>query len=205
MTATLETPTVRRDPFTARKTNRLREQWDKMQGQEHDVDYRRAKLLHEVLIRLDRDEDQLVSFVIAVLGEYPGKRPLMFVRFALAFDVVDDHATWAAVGGRSMILLARLKKVRRNRVMRRINKTLKNTGRTTVSRTTFRNAFRESLTDEEYRAALTERQSAPANGTTRTQLKLLRGFILTLLRGNPDLRRGMPRDVKKLLGADLVD
>ena len=190
-------------PFRAGKTTRLKEQWDNLQGQEHGVDYERARLLHEVFLRLDRSEELLVGFLVGILGEYPGKRPKMFVRFVEAFEVISEPETWAAVGGKAAVLLSRTNKRKRRRVMTRVRRVLARTGRKTVSTSTFRTILRDSLGDEAYRACLLE----PTNMGTgaRAQLKILKGFILALVKSDPKLKKLLTRPVKKLLGADLFE
>ena len=192
-------------PFTKGRTTALKLKWDRLQGQEHGVDFERARLLHEVFVRYDRNEEQIVSFMIAVLGEYPGKRPLMFLRYVQAFDRVPVAEQWAAVGGKTMVMLSRLNGHKRRSVMTRVQKTLAKTGRLTISGSTFRIIVQEVLTTEEYQGILSEQRVTPTGGSVRQQLTTLRGFILALLRTNPDLRREMPRDVKALLGTDLFE
>lgn len=190
-------------PFRARKTSRLKERWDNLQGQEHGVDFERAVLLHEVSLRLDRSEELLVGFLVGILGEYPGKRPKMFVRFVEAYEAIQEPETWGAVGGKAVVLLSRTNKRNRRRVMTKVRRVLARTGRKTVSTSTFRTILRESLGDEAYRACLLE----PTNMGTgaRAQLKILKGFILAMVKSDPRLKKLLTRPVKKLLGADLFE
>lgn len=192
-------------PLTARRTTRIKERWDKLQGQEHGVDYERARLLHEVYERHEKDAAMLEEFIVAVLGEYPGKRTKMFVRFALAFETISDPEIWVMVGGKAVVLLSRTNKRNRRKTLTRVRRTLETTGRTTISRSTFRNILHEVL-GENYRSVLTEPQSSRSNGNgAREQLRALKSFILTLMRSDTKLRKAMTPEVKAILGIDLVE
>lgn len=202
------TITIEVNPFTPKATSSIKKKWDRLQGQEHGVDFERARLLHEVFVRYDHDLNQLADFIVGVLGEYPGKRTVMFVRFVEAFAVSDNANDWRSVGGKAMVLVSRLGSREQRKIMGRVRKTLESTGRQTVSGSTFRNIMREVVGVDRYRSALSEPHSGMAQAgakETREQLSTLRGFVLALLRSNPKLRKSLPDDVRSLLGADLFD
>jgi len=93
--------------MSERSVTSIQRRWSALQGREFSLDFARAKLLHGVFERLDRDEENLQSFIVAVLGEH-GRRAQKFARMTVAFDEVSDIETWSKVGGSAMILLINL-------------------------------------------------------------------------------------------------
>lgn len=195
-------PTAGKVPtIPKRTTNRIKKQWDALQGRGNRLDFDRAKLLHEIWNRLQKNDKNLAHFMVNVLEEYAGKRCVAFVRLAHAFDAVDDVEVWAKIGGKAVVILSHCGKVDRRRIMRKVDATLKRTGRTTLSQATFRSRCQEVLGEEKYRKALSERQS---RSRLSLELAVLKQFILTLIGKNPDLKKGMSREVRRALGLDLV-
>lgn len=183
-----------------RTRTRIRRQWDSIQGKANVVDFERAKLLHEAYVVLNKDAATLAAFIVAELDEYPGKRTMSFVRLALAYETIDDRETWAVLGGKAVVLLARIPRKRdRNKVMRRVRKALESTGRDTIALSTFRNCAHEALGEAAYRELLLE-PSSNGTGVLRAELIALKRFVLTLLSRDPSLKRGMPAEVKRALG-----
>lgn len=197
------TATITKLPFIpTRTTNRIKRQWDKLEGRGNALDFERAKLLNEVWNRLQQDDKSLAGFLVNVLDIYKGKRTLAFIRLAHAFDAIDDVDTWTKLGGKSVVILSRVKhKTKRRAIMRRVDKTLKRTGRSTVAVATFRTFAHEVLGDENYRKALTEPHG---RSNLTAELALLKQFILTMIGTNPELEKAMSPAVKKALGLDLL-
>lgn len=203
MTATItKLPKAEKPPhIPKRTTNRIKKQWDNLQGRGNRLDFDRAKLLHEVWGRLQKNDTNLAHFLVNVLEEYAGKRCIAFVRLAHAYDAIDDVETWTKIGGKAVVILSHCGKVDRRRVMRKVNATLKRTKRTTLSLACFRTKVQEAIGEEKYRKVLNERQN---RGRLKLELSILKQFILTMLGKHPDLKKGMSREVKRALGLDLV-
>lgn len=199
--------TTRTKTIRSGTTNRIKREWDSLQSREHGIDLERAKLLHDVYTRLGRDEALLDTFIVGVLGEYRGKRTKMFVRLALAFDKMgtSETETWNMIGGSSMVLFARVRTARqRRRVLTRVRRTLATTKRSTISGASFRTILKDVL-GAEYSSVLNEFKSGPTGGNLRFQLQILKGFVLSLVKSNPNILNEMSDDVKVALGVDLVE
>jgi hypothetical protein len=189
------------DSFPIQAKNVIKKKWDSLQSQGNLLDHDRARLLHSVWDRLQKDDALLAHFLVTVLGEYPGKRCALFVRLVNAYDLNRDQETWQMVGGSPMVMLTRLPRPIQRKILVRVRETLTNTQRTTLSTGTFRTIVRAVIGEEEYKKVLTEQRG---QSKVRQELALLKKFLLTLLENNEDLRRGMPRKIVKALGLDLV-
>lgn len=185
-----------------RTTNRIKKAWDKLETRSNNLDFDRAKLLHEVWTRLQRSDKSLAHFTVHVLGEYAGKRTLAFIRLVHAYDEIQDLDTWAKIGGKGVVLLSRVShKTKRKKILREVDNSMQRTGRSTTTIGTFRTIAQEVLGEEAYRATLSEPHG---RSNLSAELSLLKNFLITLIGKNPDLANGMPRKVKKALGLDLV-
>lgn len=197
MTTTIKLPTI-----PTRTVNRVKRQWDKLQGRGNRIDYDRAKLLHEVWGRLQKNDKSLAHFIVTRLGEYKGKHTLAYVRMVHAYDKIDDVETWTKLGGKQAVLLSRVKsKAKQKKILSRVNKTLKRTGRSTVTRSTFREIAKDLLTPKEYDACLVE---PSGRRNVSLELSLLKQFLLTLVSEMPELEDKMPKPVRAALGLDIV-
>ena len=189
-----------------RDINRCREQWDALQGREYGIDYERAELLHKVFVRHDRNEDHLYDFIVSILGEYPGKRSKSFVRMAVAFDTLTDPEEWGTLGGVGMVKLARVTRAaKRRKVMTRVRACCHRTGRTTISTGHLRNILAQLLTADEYQQTLCEWRENNGRRSLRADMDALKAFLFTVLKNNPTLRKGLPKEVKNILGVDLLE
>ena len=183
---------------------RIKRRWNDLQGTEHTLDLARAQLLHQVWsTRLQKEDQSLRAFVVSVLAEYPGRRTSMFVRYAVAFDAINDETVWAQIGGRGVVLLARLRPAQVRKVMTRVRASLRETHRSNVSAAHFRTLLRAAIGDAAYEAILTERRR-PDIKLLRRELAALKQFVLSLLPRYPSLTNGMPAEVKHSLGLDLA-
>lgn len=189
------------DTIPVQAKNVIKKKWDTLQSRGNLLDHDRAKLLHSVWLRLQKDDALLAHFLVTVLGEYPGKRCALFVRLVNAYALNSDQATWNMVGGSATVLLTRLSRSSQRRILTRVQETLANTQRTTLSAGTFRTIVREVIGEDSYRKALTERRG---QSRIRQELAALKKFLLTLLDHHPEFRREVPRAVVKSLGLDLV-
>jgi len=181
-----------------RTQNRIKREWDSIQGRSNVVDFERAKLLNDTWHRLQQSDVNLAKFIVGVLEEFPGKRTSGFVRMAQAFEVIDDKDIWAKLGARSTVLLSRITgKRKRNAIMKRVDKTLDRTGRETVSEQTFRTIAKKYL-GLGYKVICCEGRSG--SGALRAELEALKGFALDMLRRDPSVKRLMSKTVKRALG-----
>lgn len=185
-----------------RTTNRIKKAWDKLESRGNHLDFDRAKLLHEVWTRYQRNDKNLATFTVKVLGEYGGKRTLAFIRLVHAYDEIQDIETWTKLGGKGVVMLSRVRhKTKRKKLLREVDKSMERTGRTTTTIGTFRNIAQSVLGEDAYRSTLSEPHG---RSNLSVELALLKGFLIELIGKNPDLSKGMPRKVKKALGLDLV-
>jgi intein/homing endonuclease len=182
-----------------RSLNSIKKRWSALQGREFSLDFARAKLLNDVLERLDGDEDNLRLFIRGVLGEH-GRRAQKFARMAVAFETESDIGLWSKIGGSAVVLLTSLSKPQRRKVIRNVERALERSGRQNVSIGGFRNIVKRSVGEARYNETLVEPRP-----NTRAQLNALRSFVLTLLESSPKLMKKMTEDVKEALGIDLVE
>jgi hypothetical protein len=188
--------------MNSRTTTRIKRQWDKLEGRGNRLDFDRAQLLHTVYIRLQKNEKSVAAFIVGQLGVEPGKRPYALFRLAEAFDANSDQETWDKLGGTATALLTRVKgKVARRRILKKVDASLKSTGRSCVSSETFRKFARAVLGHEAYQASLTEPKSG---SNTKAELAALKAFVLTLIAKDPSVKRGMSQQVKRALGLDIL-
>lgn len=188
--------------INSRTTNRIKREWDKLESRGNRLDFDRAQLLHSVYVRLQKNETSMVAFIVGQLGVTPGKRPYALTRLAETFDTINDRETWDKLGGTATGLLSRVKgKVARRRILKKVDKSLTKTGRTTTSSETFRKFAKAVIGHEAYQATLSEPKS-----TSRTQVELaaLKAYVLTLVTKDPSIKRGMPTAVKRALGLDIL-
>jgi len=185
--------------LSTRSVTSIQRRWSALQGREFSLDFARAKLLHSVLERLDQNEENLRSFIVAVLGEH-GRRAQKFARMTVAFNEVSDIGIWSKIGGSAMILLVSLTPARRRKVLAKVDEALERLGRENITMGAFRNIVKRVVGERRYRETLVEPRP-----DTRGQLNALRSFILTLLRSKPSLLKGMDESVKEALGIDLVE
>lgn len=189
------------DAIPLQAKNTIKRRWDNLQSRGNLLDYDRAKLLHSVWQRLQKDDGLLAHFLVTVLGEYPGKRCSLFVRLVHAYALNQSQETWQKAGGSGVIMLTRLSKASQRKVLERLDETLSHTQRQTVSLATFRTIVREVIGEDSYKKILTEQRG---QSRLRAELAALKKFLLTLLDKHPEFRREVPKPVVKALGLDLV-
>jgi len=171
--------------------------WDAIQGAQNEVDFRRAELLNEAYHHYDCDGTPsgltpLLAFINETLSVMKGKRTKKFIRFALAYETVDDVETWKMVGGTGTVHLANLYACSRKKVLRRVARTLKRTERTTVSDGCFRSILIEVLGIETYQDLLLENRVNKGPGP-REKLRTLTAFLLKQAGQNPKLQQAIKR------------
>lgn len=184
--------------------NRIKRRWAKLRRDSHRNEYEMAKLLHEVFVRLDRNNDSLEAFIVATLEEPRGQSSRRFVRFATSFDVIGDRAEWDKFGAKGIDLLTRITAKRdRNKVVRSLNKTIERTGLGYTSHFKVRTTIQDVLGHETYRSLLIiDRRD---NTQQQQDLDALRQFVLDLLSKDPSLSRRMPEKVKAAIGLNAFE
>jgi len=179
----------------------LRAQWDALRGGEFSLDFERAVFLYNVLVdNLHEEEDLLRKFIVKVLGEYAGKRTEMFMRMTMALDVNENEEQWLKIGGKAMVLLARVDGRKHRRIWTAVNQVLADTGRASLSGATFRSILKAVLGADAYRSILTEKQEKMRPLTDyRTQVVQFQGQIFDLL-DIPGVRDALSEKTRFLLG-----
>lgn len=179
---------------------RLRAEWDSLQGALYEVEYQQAQLLHGAYrhhncnTTTEGGLEPLETLLVRTLGIMRGKRAKRYVRMAIAFGVNDTFELWRALGGSAMILLTRVDGRSRPRIIHLVEETLERTGEVTISSTQFRLLLRENLSSEAYSRVCLEHQSAPNHRSTAAKLRKLTSFLLGLAEDMPKVKKAVMKD-----------
>lgn len=215
MTAT--TATRSKFSVTDSEATGIKERWDSLQGQGYQLDYDRAKFLHTIWEgRLNRDDKLLGAFLVAIIGEYPGKRCARLIRLAKAYDQNRNVDTWRMIGAGPVTMLVRLAPREQRKILTKIRQTLRSTGRSVVHVGTFRLIARAILGQAQYNKALVERNTGGSAlrrqvdklqkevGSLKTELVAYKADLLALIRQDPTVVRRLSKPVRSGLGIDLA-
>jgi hypothetical protein len=179
----------------------LRTEWSALRGQGNMLDHARGHFLDRVLREnCDNKLKSLEKYIVGELEEYKGKRTKALTRLATAFRTDSDAEHWRMIGGVGMVILTRMSARDRRSVIAEVRDVLKDTGRDTLSPSTFRNIVLKVVGREVYKSVVcVERRSdGDAVLSYRDQAAIFRDQVLDLL-PVPGVRAKLTPQVKALL------
>lgn len=191
--------------FTERQNDLNKEAWSALRGQGYALDYNRAVFLLRAKQRGCYDSLRILgAYLVSDLGEFRGKRVQSLLRMVSALEEIPNRDTWLRIGGAGVVLLSRAPRNKRGRIMSSVAATMRRTGRTCVSRDSFRQSFRRCLTAEEYSEALLEKPRDRTDWkakalTYRKQAGILVEALLEMLNNGTIRRRDLPPAAQVIL------